>query len=170
MKLFWKKLNSEAAIPTKTNENIGYDIYGIYGNQDELEIGPQETKMIPTGLAVAICNDDGTPTFDYALIAKDRGSTGSVGLHTHCGVIDAGYRGEIFIAIHNSNDYPVYITNKLNKTYLADDALFYPQTKAIAQLILVEDIKAASVEVDEETFAALANTERGTGALGSSGK
>ena len=170
MKLFWKKISSEAVIPTKTNENIGYDIYGVYDGKAELEIGPQETKMIPTGLAVAICNDDGTPNFNYALIAKDRGSTGSVGLHTHCGVIDAGYRGEIFIAIHNSNDYPVYITDKLYKTYLKDDALFYPQTKAIAQLILVEDVKAASVEIDEETFAALANTERGTGALGSSGK
>lgn len=170
MKLFWKKLNSEAAIPTKTNENIGYDIYGVYNGGVDLEIPPHCTQMIPTGLAVAICNDDGTPNFNYALIAKDRGSTGSVGLHTYCGVIDAGYRGEIFIAVHNSNEYPVYITDRLNKSYVGDDGLFYPKTKAIAQLILVEDIKAESVEVDEATFAALANTKRGTGALGSSGK
>ena len=170
IKLLWMKLNSEAAIPTKTNENIGYDIYGIYEEGIDLEIPPHCTKMIPTGLAVAICYDDGTPNFNYALIAKDRGSTGSIGLHTYCGVIDAGYRGEIFIAIHNSNEYPVYFTDKLNKAYVTDDALFYPKTKAIAQLILVKDIKAESVEVDEATFAALCNTKRGTGALGSSGK
>ncbi len=170
MKLLWKKLNSEAVIPTKTDENIGYDIYGVYDEGIDLEIPPHCTQMISTGLAVAICNDDGTPSFNYALIAKDRGSTGSVGLHTYCGVIDAGYRGEIFIAIHNSNEYPVCITDRLKKFFVGDDTLFYPKTKAIAQLILVEDIKAESVEVDEATFAALANTKRGTGALGSSGK
>lgn len=170
IKLLWKRLNSEATIPTKRDEDIGYDIYGVYKEGIDLEIPPHHTQMIPTGLVVAICNEDNTLNFNYGLIAKDRGSTGSVGLHTYCGVIDAGYRGEIFIAIHNSNEYPVYITDRLNKVYVTDDALFYPKTKAITQLMVVENIKTKSIEVDEATFAALANTERGTGKLGSSQK
>lgn len=168
--LVWKKLNGKAIIPTKTNENIGYDIYGIFPPTGTC-IAPHTTMMIPTGLAVAICNKDFTLCFDYALIAKDRGSTGSIGLHTHCGVIDAGYRGEIFIALCNTTDLPIYISPEVKKSSREEYRILYPMSKAIAQLMIVEDIKAASVEADnDELWSALCNTERGTGKLGSSQK
>lgn len=179
IKLLWKKTRYNATIPTKTKENIGYDVYHTY--EEPFAIQPHETVMLPTGLAVAIVDVNSINGYiqssnDFALIAKDRGSTGSIGLHTYCGVIDAGYRGEIFIAIHNSNDVPVEFdeVEKTKKEY--DDfgnlqCIVYPLNKAIAQLILVESYHVESAEIDDEaSWSALCNTERGTGALGSSGK
>lgn len=179
IKLFWKKLSDNAVIPTKTAENIGYDIYHTY--EGTFHIGPHETKLVPTGLAVAIIDENifgfMQPSKDFALIAKDRGSTGSIGLHTYCGVIDSGYRGEIFIALHNSNDVPVVFDPNVSKTKREYDdfgmleSIHYPFTKAIAQLILVESYHVESLEIeDEETWKSLCNTERGEGKLGSSNK
>ena len=80
-------------------------------------------------------------------MAFDRGSTGSKGLHVHCGVCDKDYRGEIFICLKNDNPYPAIITNAVDKAYIEDlstldnycgPILFYPTSKAIAQRIPVE--------------------------------
>ena len=46
-----KKLNFEAVIPTRgTTASAGYDLYST----DESEIWPGETKLIGTGIAMAI--------------------------------------------------------------------------------------------------------------------
>lgn len=179
IKLLWKKLQDNAIIPTKTIENIGYDIYHTY--TEPFVIEPHETVMVPTGLAVAIVTSNTTDgqvegTNNYALIAKDRGSTGSIGLHTYCGVIDAGYRGEIFIALHNSNDVPIDFCDVQKSKKCYDDlgeleCIAYPLTKAIAQLILVDSYNVESEEVkDDELWISLCNTKRGDGKLGSSQK
>lgn len=178
-KILWKKLQDNAIIPSKTKENIGYDIY--HTNTEDFEIAPHETVMVPTGLAAAIVEEEfysvePKSSNRFALIAKDRGSTGSIGLHTHCGVIDAGYRGEIFIALSNTNNAPIVFTSKVKKTQkicVGDELLkiLYPIDKAIAQLIVVESYDFISEEItNDETWIRLCNTERGEGKLGSSQK
>ena len=171
----WKILNPAAIVPTKRDEDAGFDIYTI---EEGITLFPNEKHLFKTGLAYAI--DSG-----YWLLAFDRGSTGSNGIHTHCGICDNGYRGEIFICLNNDNSYPVRFTKNVNKITLEDveeDLIFddegniyhkillYPTSKAIAQLIPMKQFKTnCSIATDEE-WEELKNTERGISALGASGK
>lgn len=140
-----KKLSDAAIIPTKKDEDAGYDIYGIPSVEEETKgsysFGPGSLTMVPTGIATEISKG-------YVAILKERGSTGSKGLAIRCGVIDSGYRGEWFVCINNTTDHVVN----------------YPVEKAIAQAVF---IKAEDVSFIEEE---LGESERGTGKLGSSGK
>ena len=97
------------------------------------------------------------------------------------GVIDSGYRGEIFIAVTNTNDHDIVISRlkdeegKPRTTYHTTTSsrqpfiVVYPYEKAIAQLIVHE---VPVMDVHEISYGELRAipSERGTGALGSSGK
>lgn len=226
------KVRENAIIPSKNVENAGYDIYGIFeGNNDENRIvKPHTTKLIPTGIACALPSK-------YYFQVEERGSTGSKGIKKSAGVIDSGYRGEIFIAITNStNNYLVfgdkdsYIAEakaelqkwqNIDENNMTDEdkisleealvksigeesynnlednvkedclkelvklikhpasteefesnlqtAIFYPDTKAIAQLVLHE---VPVVNIEEISYEDLKKipSERMDGKLGSSGK
>ena len=159
-KIQFAKMREDAIIPSKTIGNVGYDIYACFP-ENQMKIESHETKLIPTGIASII--PDG-----YAMILKDRGSTGSKGLSTACGVIDSNFRGEWFVAIHNENDFPVYII-KDNVEAPEGKCICYPYKKAITQAILIEDINAIVEEIDKSVLEVNV-TDRGTGTLGSSGK
>ena len=190
--LVFAKVRPDAIIPTKEDENAGYDIYANF-KEDYVVIPPQSTKLIPTGIASAM-------TDKYYLNVAERGSTGKIGMKYSAGIIDSGYRGEIFIALTNTNINEIIIS-KLTKedliekygekdecgdihlsygkgkndyAYLIDrdnefTAIIYPYEKAIAQLIVHEVPK---MNIKEVTYDALLKipSKRRTGALGSSGK
>ena len=173
--LFWAKVKPNAVIPTKDDENAGYDIYAYRDTEDtEYVIEPLATKLIPTGIAAAVSKN-------YYLQVQERGSTGSKGIKYSAGVIDSSYRGEIFIAITNTNLFKLVITPKVTDVdysikkheniAIADtvEAMYYPITKAIAQLI-VHDVP--SMETKEISYEELKEipSDRGTGSLGSSRK
>lgn len=184
------KVKENAIIPTKADEDMGYDIYACF-DEDYIEIRPHQTKLIPTGIA-SCCSDD------YGFIIKERGSTGSQGIAVRCGVIDSGFRGEWFIALTNTTKETIRITKKVDKVQqgvaysgkeekyyidvdgnidLTQDYPFalgeffklYPYSKAIAQAILVPVPK---VNVEEVTYDELKTikSDRMNGQLGSSGK
>ena len=88
------KVHPNAIIPSKRDEDMGFDIYACF-DEDYIAIKPHETKLIPTGIASA-CN------FDYGFLVFERGSTGSKGIARRCGVIDSGYRNEWFIGLTNT--------------------------------------------------------------------
>ena len=110
--LYFAKVNPNAIIPTKEKENAGYDIYACF-NKDFLVIPPHSTKLIPTGIASAISDK-------YYLGVAERGSTGKIGMKYSAGVIDSGYRGEIFIGLSNINDVPIVIS-KLTREELEEN-------------------------------------------------
>ncbi len=152
---------TETKIPCRENGNVGYDIYACFP-EDLLIIEPHETKMVSTGLMSIIPEG-------YAIILKDRGSTGSKGIHTACGVIDSNYRGEWFVALHNDTNKRVAIVKENVAKVESADIIYYPYTKAITQAILIENIDSDIEEIDMDT---VENdiTNRGTGKIGSSGK
>lgn len=165
-KLYWAKVRPEAIIPTKERENAGYDIYPCF-KDDYIGILPHKTKLIPTGIACAVRDA-------YYLQVQERGSTGSKGLKYGAGVIDSGYRGEIFIAITNTNDVPVVIyKNKDDLINIAleyrRNAIFYPYKKAIAQLVTHRVLDMNEEEITYEELKTVPS-KRGNGMLGSSGK
>lgn len=162
------KVRPDAKIPSKRDEDMGFDIYACF-DEDYIVIEPHETKLIPTGIASA-CDSD------YGFLVFERGSTGSKGIARRCGVIDSGYRNEWFIGLTNTTDKWMFIS-KLSEQETYDkyygnimlNSFVYPYSKAIAQALVVPVPKT---EVEEISYEELQNikSERGLGALGSSGK
>ena len=101
MNIYFAKVKEGGKIPSKRDEDAGYDIYACF-DEDYIEIKPHETKMIPTGIASS-CSDD------FVFLLRERGSNGSKGIAQRCGVIDSGYRGEWFVPLTNENDVSVFI-------------------------------------------------------------
>ena len=184
--LVFAKVRPDAIIPTKEDGNAGYDIYAEFTG-DYMVIAPNTTRLVPTGIASAM-------TDNWYLQVEERGSTGSKGIKKSAGVVDSNYRGEIFIAISNVNAVPIIISKydkeELFKLYafvykhkiLLDDrveqcnhelditdAIIYPYSKAIAQLVVHEVPKMKVKEISYDVLAEIPST-RGVGALGSSGK
>ena len=160
--IYFAKMKETAIIPSKREEDGAFDIYACF-EEDYKVIAAHETYLVPTGLASAFSTN-------YVAILKERGSNGSKGIGQRAGVIDSGYRGEWFVAITNHNARPVVIA-KEGAALPADlaEAIIYPYEKAICQCIMVEVPKLKVTEVSYDTLMEF-ESERGTGALGSSGK
>ena len=161
------KVRPDAKIPSKRTEDMGFDIYACF-DQEYMFIRPHETKLIPTGIASSC--DTG-----YGFVLRERGSTGSKGMALRAGVIDSGYRNEWFVGLTNTTDKMIFISKlpeqeAYEKYFNGDiDIFVYPYSKAIAQALV---IPVPEVEVEELTYENLQSiqSERGLGALGSSGK
>ena len=164
--ILFAKVNPKAIIPSKEEENGGYDIYACF-EEDFMLIQPHEIKMVPTGIASAFDSK-------YVMILKERGSSGTKGMATRCGVIDSGYRGEWFVPINNTTNKNIIIS-KLSEEELKNQgvdtssSIVYPYTKGICQAILVPVPKVEVREVPLDKLKGI-KSQRGEGALGSSGK
>jgi dUTP pyrophosphatase len=167
----WAKVRPNAIIPSKRPGDAGFDVYACI--DEDIWIEPGETVLVSTGIAYEI-----TP--GWHLIAKERGSTGKIGLKTSAGVVDGSFRGEIFACLYNANEEKTIILSvneEQTKAKLRADGftvddydeffIIYPITKAIQQLIPVYSPDGTWEEVDYEN---LSKTERGDGKLGSTGK
>ena len=162
MKIKFAKIKDKAIIPSKRDEDAGYDIYACL-DRPYMVIMPHETKMIPTGIASA-CDKD------YCFILKERGSTGTKGIAQRCGIIDSGYRNEWFVPVTNTSNKLLIIGDEFKREEFEEyDVIFYPTTKAICQALI---ISVPSSEVEEVSYDELVkiSSERGMGALGSSNK
>ena len=165
------KVKPNAIIPSKKDEDAGYDIYACF-DEDFIIIEPHAIKMIPTGIASAFSDD-------YVMVLKERGSTGTKGMAIRCSIVDSGYRGEWFVPINNTTDNFIIISkigrNELKELKLDDliplnsTTTVYPYSKAIGQALLLPVPKVKVKEVSYEDLKEI-KSSRGTGALGSSGK
>lgn len=143
MQLNVKKLNEDAILPTYGTEySAGADLYACI-NENEV-INPGETKLIKTGLSMEI------PIGYAGLIYARSGLASKKGLApaNKVGVVDADYRGEIMVALHNHSNIPQEISPK----------------ERIAQLVIAPFLKVEYNLVDE-----LNETARGEGGFGSTG-
>lgn len=158
------RLTEKARIPTKRDEDAGYDVYADLKGRSLILIPPHTTKMIPTGIASIIPNS-------HCFVLKERGSTGTKGMAQRCGVIDSGYRGEWLVPITNTTDDNMYIfdTEQVFIDGDADKFVKYPASKAICQALLIKVPQTKITEISVEELKA-DETERGEGKLGSSGK
>ncbi len=168
-KIYFAKVRPNAKIPDRDIWNAGLDIYPCF-DEDYFIIPPHSTRLVPTGLASAI-------PVDYYIQIYERGSTGSKGIKYSAGVIDSSYRGEWFLATTNTNDKPVVISkldmDKLPlsaKEIIESTCIIYPYTKALFQGVVHSvhnELERAEISYEElMSFP----SERGKGALGSSGK
>ena len=159
--LLFAKTKENAIIPSKRDEDGCYDIYACF-DEDEVEIKPFTNKLIDSGIATA---------FDkrWRLAIRERGSNSKSGLITMSGQVDSGYRGSIFVSLYNANSVPVIISKNVDVLEKTDDYIKVPYSKAIAQFAMEEVPVLEEKEIDYEILKTIAS-ERGVGALGSSGK
>ena len=138
-----KKLRENAVVPTYGSEfAAGADLYATV--EESVTIAPSETKLIPTGIAMEI--PVGYAGFIYARsgLASKKGLAPA----NKVGVVDADYRGEVMVALHNHGT--------AEQTIEAGER--------IAQMVIAPFITANFIV--SET---LEDTVRGAGGFGSTG-
>ena len=138
-----KKLRENAVVPTYGSEfAAGADLYAAV--EESVTIAPSETKLIPTGIAMEI--PVGYAGFIYARsgLASKKGLAPA----NKVGVVDADYRGEVMVALHNHGT--------VEQTIEAGER--------IAQMVIAPFITANFIV--SET---LEDTVRGAGGFGSTG-
>ena len=141
-----KKLYDSSVIPTYGSEfAAGLDITSYI----DCDVEPRSRKLVPTGISISWYGTDWSKY--YLRVAPRSGLYVKNNIDIGAGVIDADYRGEIFIwFINNSND-EIYSIKKGDR---------------IAQLILTKierfDV-INNVEIHDETL-------RGSSGFGSTGK
>ena len=137
----YKKINKDAIEPTYGSEYAaGLDLYSAEDNY----IDPGETIKIHTGISIEIPNG-----FFGAIYARS-GLAAKQGLRpANCvGIIDADYRGELIVAMHNDSVM-------LREIHKGD---------RIAQIVIQPMETVVLNEVHE-----LTDTKRGSGRFGSTG-
>ena len=138
-----KKLNEKAVIPTYGSPySAGADLYAC--EENTVTIAPHETVLVHTGLSFEI--PEGFAGFIHARsgLATKKGLAPA----NKVGVIDADYRGEVMVSLHNHTNTPQTVE----------------PGERVAQMVIAPFLKA-DFELSEE----LSDTERGEGGFGSTG-
>ena len=136
------KLSEKATMPTRAHDNdAGLDLYAAEGAR----IPPGARLSVGTGIAVAVPEGLAGLVLPRSGLALKHGIT----LVNSPGLIDPGYRGEVRIALLNTDKTMDYQCKPGDR---------------IAQLLLVPIATASPVEAE-----ALDTSTRGVGGFGSSG-
>ena len=145
------RTHNMAKLPSRANpSDAGADVFYCPTKNVFTELQPGESAVLPTGLKVEVPHG-------YMLEVKNRsGMAAKNSLVVGACVVDSGYSGEIFVNLHNIGNTP--------KTIDMGDK--------IAQLVLIPVVQWRSFPVEEEMLYAdpLTISDRGDGALGSTGK
>jgi len=135
-----KLLNEDAKIPTRANlTDAGADLYA----SEDVDIDTGCRKLISTGIFLEI------PEGYYGRIAPRSGLAVRSGIDTLAGVIDSTYRGEVKVALLNTDK---------------DFSFHIKKGDRIAQLIIEKHYNFDFVQVDD-----LEKTQRGENGFGSTG-
>jgi dUTP pyrophosphatase len=142
VKLPFRRLDPSAALPSYAHPgDAGLDLASAV----EVEVGPGQRAMVPTGVAVAIPEGHAGLVLPRSGLASREGLT----LANSPGLIDAGYRGELTCAVVNLD---------------RERAVRIARGDRIAQLVIVP--VAAS---EPEWVRELPTSSRGEGGFGSTG-
>ncbi len=143
MELRVAKLQDEAILPSRAHEgDAGLDLYAC----EAAHIGPGERWSVGTGVAVEISEGHAGLVLPRSGLAKKHG----IALVNSPGLIDSGYRGEIRVLLLNTDPAETFRVEPGDR---------------IAQLAIAPITLAEPVEAE-----ALADSARGDGGFGSSGR
>jgi dUTP pyrophosphatase len=137
------RLNENAVLPTRAHEgDAGLDLYAC----ESAHIGPGERWSVGTGVAVEIPDGHAGLVLPRSGLAKKSG----IALVNSPGLIDSGYRGEIRVLLLNTDPADLFRVDPGDR---------------IAQLVIAPIVLAEPIERE-----ALAESSRGEGGFGSSGR
>lgn len=156
------KCHPNAKMPEYAHpDDSGMDVYAV----DDYVIHPGETKLVPTGIKVAVPNGyeiQIRPKSGRALKTKMR-------IANSIGTVDAGFRGELQVIIENIEPPIKDITYDFDDSgrpiitsILRGSDMTIGKGEKFAQLVLMEVPKAVLFQVEN-----LDDTERGNGGFGS---
>ena len=138
----FRRLRPQARLPEAAHPgDAGLDLRAA----EPAKVAPGERTMIPTGLAVAIPDGHAGLVLPRSGLASKQGLT----LANAPGLIDAGYRGEVIVAVVNLD---------------RDQSVTIEAGDRIAQLVIVALPEVVTSLVDE-----LPDSHRGEAGFGSSG-
>lgn len=139
MELPIRLLSTTAKLPSYAHHtDAGMDLYAL--EHSVIEAG--ERALIKTGIALAI------PVGQVGLVWDKSGIATKTGVTTLAGVIDAGYRGEVLIALLNTS----------SESYAVQPG------QKIAQL-LIQPVQHVTLQIVDQ----LAEATRGDNGFGSTG-
>jgi dUTP pyrophosphatase len=141
------RLDRDLPMPSRAHDgDAGVDLFSAL----DIELAPGHRALVPTGIAVAI------PHGMVGLVHPRSGLAARVGLSivNSPGTIDAGYRGEVKVALINLDPAEPIIVRRGDR---------------IAQLLVQRVELPELVEVTSFDEAGLGDTSRGDGGHGSSG-
>ena len=139
-----KKLHDDAVVPRyMTAHAAGVDLHAVL--DEPLELVPGQRTLVPTGLAMEIPDGYEGQVRPRSGLALKKG----IGLVNSPGTIDADYRGEVGIIMIN----------------YGQDAVVITPGERIAQLVIAPVTRVLFKESAE-----LADTDRGTGGFGHTGR
>lgn len=137
-----RRLREDAVLPQRAYEgDAGFDLSAC----DGVVLGPGERALVGTGLALALPEG-------YAAFVQPRSGLAArdgITIVNSPGLVDAGYRGEIMVVLHNTDR---------SREFAVEPGM------RIAQLVVLRLPEVALREVD-----ALPASERGERGHGSSG-
>jgi dUTP pyrophosphatase len=137
------KLKDEAILPTRAHVgDAGMDLYAC----ESAHIGPGERWSVGTGIGVEIPDGHAGLVLPRSGLARDHG----IALVNSPGLIDSGYRGELRVLLLNTDPAEIFRVEAGDR---------------IAQLVITAIATPEPVET-----AALAESLRGGGGFGSSGR
>lgn len=145
LKILDERIGKAILLPTyATNGSAGLDLRVCI--DEPMNIAPQQTVLLPTGLAIYIAD----PNLAAVILPRSGlGHKNGIVLGNLVGLIDSDYQGELKISCWNRS---------------AETFVVNPGDR-IAQLVFLPIVHAA-FEVVEEFI----QTDRGTGGFGSSGR
>ena len=145
LKLLDPRLGNEIALPDyATMGSAGLDLRACLDGK--ISIAPQETVLIPTGLAIYISD----PTLAAVLLPRSGlGHKHGIVLGNLVGLIDSDYQGQVFVSCWNRGQaaFDIDIGDR------------------IAQMVFVPVAQVEFEHVDDFT-----NSERGEGGFGHTGR
>ena len=143
MQLPVTKLKDEAILPSRAHQgDAGLDLYAC----ESAHIGPGERWSVGTGVGVEIPEGHAGLVLPRSGLARDHG----IALVNSPGLIDCGYRGELRVLLLNTDPAETFRVEAGDR---------------IAQLVITPIATPEPVEA-----AALADSLRGEGGFGSSGR
>jgi dUTP diphosphatase len=143
VELAFRKLNDEARLPTRAHEgDAGLDLYAV----ESARLEPGERATVGTGIAAEIPPGHAGLVLPRSGLAARHG----IALVNAPGLIDAGYRGEIRVLLLNTDRTEPFEIEPGDR---------------IAQLLVTPFAEVEPIEARE-----LAETLRGEGGVGSSGR
>ncbi len=145
VKILDARLGTDFPLPTyATSGSAGLDLRALI--EKPLEVQPNETVLIPTGLSIYIAD----PNLAAVILPRSGlGHKNGIVLGNLVGLIDSDYQGPLMVSLWNRSQ-------QLFKVEVGD---------RIAQLVFVPVVQAEFNIVEDFT-----QTERGEGGFGHSGK
>ncbi len=145
LKILDPRIGNEFPLPTyATSGSAGLDLRACL--DEALLLNPGETKLLPTGLAIHIADEQ------LAAVVLPRSGLGhkhGVVLGNLVGLIDSDYQGQLMVSVWNRGSVPFTVE----------------PGERIAQMVLVPIVQAEFNIVSD-----FDESERGTGGFGHSGR